>query len=711
MPMPPAGPAGPPVELPTLDFLGLFQVLARRKWILIAMLTFWVGLAVLFLKKSPEIYESTGMLRVRSQNPHLAFTPVQEEDLRTIDALKTVEQNLWSTSLAKRMIVNHGLSDHLQGSIANQIMQLHGQSAIELVRGTRVLSINYRSKDPEFAKRVVDAYITEFQLSEQEGLQQVQQHAKEDLAEQEERLRGQLREAEKALKAFEEKYSNFDLRKDGNIVGDTLSELMRQHQQAKIRVIDLKNQLGDATAGTTNLLEISSIAAMPKIVDLQSKLSERVAEFETLKRTFGPKHRRYKEAQSTVQAAQSNLDRASRDALNSLRRDYESARVAEEQYASELATQQGEVHRRQQIFAEYERLKADVTNFETVINDVNTRLLQTEVNSGLDTNIIHVSQEPMVAEYPIWPNKPFILAGGLLLGLMSGVALAFALEMLRRRVRDEQDVLKILPGTTCLTQVPAVRIRKPEDKLVLAHSPHSLAAEAFRSLRTALYFHDRGEPRIITVTSANAGDGKSFCAMNIAASYAMQGYQTLLIDGDLRCPTLEEVFLKGRNRGMTDLLRGRAEPPDICYPTEVNGLYFIPSGDLRPNPAELLASNGLLGLLQQASEFFDKIIIDSAPLVPVSDGLMLTRHADATCLVVRANGTKKQDLHKVRQILAKTGQSVTGFILNGSTDGNAESSYVTYMSQQQRLALKDRGKEVPALPARAETLSKKAAML
>jgi Mrp family chromosome partitioning ATPase len=162
---------------------------------------------------------------------------------------------------------------------------------------------------------------------------------------------------------------------------------------------------------------------------------------------------------------------------------------------------------------------------------------------------------------------------------------------------------------------------------------------------------------------------------------------------------------------MTDLLRGRAEPQDVCYPTQVKGLYFIPSGELRANPSELLAGPGLVKLLAQAAQFFDKIVIDSAPIVPVSDGLMLAGHADATCLVVRANTTKKKDLAKARQILNKTGHPLAGYILNGSLDGDAESSYVTYMSKQQRMNLKSKGDAVPALPARAEELSRNAALL
>ncbi|MGY8687976.1 MAG: Wzz/FepE/Etk N-terminal domain-containing protein, partial [Verrucomicrobiales bacterium] len=138
---PPA--ATPPVELPTLDFLGLFQVIARRKWIILAMLLAWIGLAAFFLKHSPEVFESTGELKVASRD--VMFGPSESEDFGSIDALKTVERNLQSTTLVERMIQNQGLADHLKGSLAAQIAQVQGRSSIQLARGTRNVVISYRS--------------------------------------------------------------------------------------------------------------------------------------------------------------------------------------------------------------------------------------------------------------------------------------------------------------------------------------------------------------------------------------------------------------------------------------------------------------------------------------------------------------------------------------------------------------------------------------
>lgn len=713
-PAPAAPVQGAPVELPTLDFLGLFHTLARRKWIILAAMVFWVGLAVLFLKHSPEVFESVGELEVESEDMKISpFDPIRKQDFRSIDALKTVEHNLQSTDLIMRMIKNHDLESNLQGSQAMQIAQIQGRSTIQLVRGTRKVSISYRSKDPEFAKRVVDAYIEEFEAEEREARHAVQDGAKEDLAAREKELLDQLETATNSLKDYKEANAELDLRSDGNVIGTGLSDLMVRAAEARANRLDLEKQLGTAATVTDpkRLLEISSIATLPEIRDLRTTIREKAVAFETLKKTFGYKHQTYIEAETEIQQFESKLAEAARSALAGLKRDYNSAVEKEAAYSKASEQSRGQVAKREQVLVRIGELDSEIAGLQNVLDEVTTKLRETEVSSGLETTIIRVKQKPMIAELPIWPNKPFIMAGGLMLGMISGIALAFALEMLRRRIRDEGDVSKILSGVTCLSQVPATKIRTPQDNLIVANDPHSIGAESFRALRTSLYFRPQGEPKVVVITSANSGDGKSFCAMNCAAAYAMQGNKTLLVDGDLRCPSLEEVFLRGRNRGMTEFLRGRAEPQDICYPTQVNGLYFIPSGELRSNPSELLSGPRLEVLIEQASQYFDKIVIDSAPLVPVSDGLMLASHADATCLVVRSNTTKKNELHKVRQTLSKTGHPLAGYILNGVANGQSESTYVTYMSKQQRLNLKSKGDEVPALPARAEELSKKAAML
>lgn len=198
-------------------------------------------------------------------------------------------------------------------------------------------------------------------------------------------------------------------------------------------------------------------------------------------------------------------------------------------------------------------------------------------------------------------------------------------------------------------------------------------------------------------TSATSGEGKSFSALNCAASYALRGHQTLLIEADLRCPTLEASLLDGNNRGLGEFLRGRAEPNEICYPAGPQGLYFIPAGELRPNPAELLASNYLPELLFRSLEYFDKIIIDAAPLLPVSDALVVGRLVEAICIVIRSKVSRKDDVSRSLKILESAGKRPAGYVLNGFTSRHVDGSYMNYINHQQH-RIDRRAMSVPSLP-------------
>ena len=193
-----------------------------------------------------------------------------------------------------------------------QSAQIQGRSTIKLVRGTRKVSISYRSTDPEFAKRVVDAYIEEFDAEEREARHAVQDGAKEDLAAREKALLGQLETATNSLKDYKEANAELDLRSDGNVIGAGLSDLMVRAAEARAKRLDLEKQLGTAATVTDSkrLLEISSIATLPEIRDLRTTIREKAVAFETLKKTFGYKHQTYIEAETEIQQFESKLAEA-----------------------------------------------------------------------------------------------------------------------------------------------------------------------------------------------------------------------------------------------------------------------------------------------------------------------------------------------------------------------------------------------------------------
>lgn len=210
--------------------------------------------------------------------------------------------------------------------------------------------------------------------------------------------------------------------------------------------------------------------------------------------------------------------------------------------------------------------------------------------------------------------------------------------------------------------------------LLAFRDPKSALAESYRSLRTSLIFAtSEGAPKIMHFTSSNASEGKTTSATSTAVTFAQTGSKVLLIDGDLRNPSLHKVFLLPNATGLTNYLAGDTKPLDIAQPTAVTRLFAITSGPLPPNPVELLSSGKMLDLLSLASERFDYVILDGPPVLGLADALVLANLATATLFVVQAGGTRSGALDISIKRLRTANAALIGAILVKS--GKAGSGY------------------------------------
>jgi capsular exopolysaccharide synthesis family protein len=256
----------------------------------------------------------------------------------------------------------------------------------------------------------------------------------------------------------------------------------------------------------------------------------------------------------------------------------------------------------------------------------------------------------------------FAVAGAAL-GFLLGMVALVAAELSDRRVRDAAAAARAT-GTPLLASVPA--IENPGDGMVLMTDPASAGAEAFRRLRVVLAPQPGGNSgRTVLFTSARAGEGKSFCALNHATALAMQGHRTLLLDADLRSAGLSREFVSGTEEsGLGGYLAGKIEPANACYATSLPNLYVLSSGPMRPDAAELLAGTRFPSLLEDAFRWFDRVVIDAPPVLAVSDALSIARYADRCCLVVRDGGSDRRDLRRAADLIRSSAGNLVGFIWN-----------------------------------------------
>jgi capsular exopolysaccharide synthesis family protein len=296
---------------------------------------------------------------------------------------------------------------------------------------------------------------------------------------------------------------------------------------------------------------------------------------------------------------------------------------------------------------------------------------------------------------PSEPNLPRNLAFALLLGLTSGVGLAFLLENLDNTVRtpEQAQVIAALPA---LGMIPLGSKRPSEDgnrrltvassreavELVTQARPQSQMAESYRALRTSLLLSSLGSPpKVILVTSAMPQEGKTTTSINCAIVLAQKGTRVLLMDADLRRPGIHKALGMGPRSGLSNILTGSADAQQaVTRSPLIPSLFVLPAGTPPPNPAELLASVNMRDLIDSLRNDYDHIVIDTPPTLSVTDAVVLSTRADAVVLVIRSGRTTKQALRRARELLTRVNAKVTGVLLN-AVDLSSPDYYYYYEYQ------------------------------
>lgn len=303
--------------------------------------------------------------------------------------------------------------------------------------------------------------------------------------------------------------------------------------------------------------------------------------------------------------------------------------------------------------------------------------------------------KPAVApSLPSAPNTRLNLVLGFMLGLAVGVAAAVLRTTLDTRIRGEADLRQVtdapLLGGIAFDQDAT---KKP---LVTQAPPQSPRAESFRQLRTNLRFANVADhAKIVLVTSSLPGEGKSTTATNLAISLAQAGQTICLVDADLRRPMINQYLGLDRNAGLTTALVGAADVNDLLQPWGEDSLYVLTSGQVPPNPSELLGSDEMKRLLQRLEQAFDTVIIDAPPLLPVTDAAVLSQHVGGVVVVVGAQKLRHADLQKSISALKMVGSNVLGVVLNRLPVKGPDAYSYTYYSQSDDTGLVEAGQNVP----------------
>jgi capsular exopolysaccharide synthesis family protein len=379
-----------------------------------------------------------------------------------------------------------------------------------------------------------------------------------------------------------------------------------------------------------------------------------------------------------------------------VRGQYTTALQRENMLHAALEKQKQEANKLNESAITYSLLKRDVDTNRQLYEGLLQKLKEAGVSAGLKSNNFRIVDSARPPKVPIEPNIMRNLLFAIVLGLATGIGLAFLLEGLDNTVRTTEQAQSI-SGLASLGMIPlgskSAREGPNPKRLVIATSkeavelvtqvrPQSQMAESYRALRTSLLLSNLGAPpKVIMVTSALPQEGKTTTSINTAVVLAQKGVRVLLIDADLRRPSIHKTLGMGPHSGLSNVLTGSTTlEKAITSTTVLPNLFVLPAGTPPPNPAELLASSNMREVLALLCEQYDHIVIDTPPSLSVTDAVVLSPRADAVVLVIRSGQTTKQALRRSRDLLTQVNAKVVGVLLN-AVDLSSPDYYYYYEYQ------------------------------
>ena len=651
----------------TFDFGHLYHLLLSKAWVIILFAILSLGAAIGYICWAKKIYASLAVIAVEQGAPKVNniqdFNSDSADDKST-DVLKTIEQALLSDTLFLQVVKANGLDkdpdfappkeDGSAYTDTELVGLFSSKVNVKLRKGTRLIDVSVEDPDPERAQQLTASMVKEFVNQSFEKNLGLTQAAADYLRQEADRLKAKLQNAEEAVEKYREDHNAVSLEDKQNIIVEKLKELNQKVTEAKSERLRLEADVATIKRGKAKtpdqLLALPSVAAVPVVISLRQELADKESKFR---------------ADSQLTGLRESLNQAVVNAGNMVLKSYDSAKETEAKLTGALQEQEQVALELNKIAVPYNALVREVETDRALYESVLTRMKVSNVAKGIWENNIRVIETPFVPNKPAKPAKLKILVLALLGGLVVGSGLVVGIDMADSSIRSVDQVEAVL-GLPVLTLVPRSKRRHLDKEPVVTARPGSHEAEAFRSLRTALSFlGQQKNSKAILFTSANPGEGKTYCSLNCGAALAQLGLRTLLIDADLRRPNLTKALLAGSKApGLSACLTGNATFMDCCRPTGTENLFVLGAGERVSNPAELLASADLAGLLKEAMLYFDRVVLDSAPINAVSDTQLIAKEIESVCLVIRAGKTPRRAVVRACGLLERATHSPDAVVLN-----------------------------------------------
>jgi succinoglycan biosynthesis transport protein ExoP len=697
-------------EVHLLDYL---RVLHKRRWTAITALLLVVGSVTVYTFTATPIFSARVQILIENDNPNVVkFEEVYEQNKTTNDYYQTQYRILQSRALARRTLEVEKLWEHplfagtgpaavslnpsawigagvqfvrgyfampAKSTVAESpgaaesatqsriIDRFLGGLTVTPIRNSRLVDVSVRSSDPALASRVANALARQYIAQNLEFKFLATKEATEFLTARTAEQRQALEQSEQALQQYREQTGAVALEDRQNIVVQRLADLNAAVTRARTERIEKEsvyNQLRGIQQDRTAVDTFPAILNNTFIQQLKGQLNELQRQKAQMDEKLGARHPDMVKVLSAIETTEIRIGAEVQKVVQAFRNDYQAALTNERALQASLDQQSAEAQALNRNSIQYGVLQRDATSNQTMFTALQERSRETGISGELKTSNIRVVDPAETPRSPSSPNKTNNLLLAIFGGCFLGIALSFFFEYLDSRIK-QPDEIKTQLGLPFLGMVPLMARKKTTGPPLIGDGTPMEFAEAFRGIRTNVLFSsaDAG-PKSIVVTSTGPGEGKSVVSANLAMSLALAGQRVLLIDADMRRPKMHEFFAADLEPGLSNVMVGDAKADDAVKVTETPNLWLIAAGKHPPNPAELLGSRKFNNFMHSLNDHFDWVIVDSPPVMAVTDASIIAHSATGVVFVVGAEMTSRGAAKAALEQLDLAKVKYVGAVLN-----------------------------------------------
>lgn len=682
-----------------------WRIIYKQRWIVISALGACLVLALILSMLMQRQYTSTVRIQVAREAAKVVDMQGDDNDDQSaggssMEFYQTQYALLKSRSLSESVVHDLGLAENFaylgdyDSAEADRISKMPAAQRLELatskvnrntdispVRGSSIIDVDFKAPQPGISAAIANSIAQNFIQSNLERRFQAAAYARDFLQKQLSKVRSRLEDSERKSVQYAQQQGLIKIRAgsadnptEQSLIASDLADLSTQLIAARAARAQAEAQYRSGASGSVAAESLSSTT----VNTLRQERADLVGQLSKLQSDFGPAYPPVVALKSQISELDRQIGREQARVSSSVTADL--GGKFRQAVATEQALQSRVDSLKAQLLGEEGRsiqaniLQRDVDTNRALYDALLQQYKQVGVAGGVGTNNVSIVDPALPPKFASSPNLLLNLSLAVLLGLIIGVAGALVVEQLAESVilPDEfQSKLRIpLLGSTPAIKSqlrPKLLASKPpskeDTKLVLKESQSDIS-EAYFSILTAVQFSTaNGAPPTIAITSCQPREGKSTTALALSQGLASLGARVLLVDADMRNPSIHRSFGLDHPKGLSDFLTGNAAFEDVLHSTETDNLSVMTAGKLPPSPAELLASEALLDLIKLASQRFDHVIFDSPPVLGLADAPLIARASEGVVFVIEAGRTRSTQARHALDRLTGVRAHILGAVL------------------------------------------------